>query len=192
MDCSLPGSCSPSDLGWIPGLGRSPGEGKDYPFQYSGLENSINDSPWGRKESDTTKWLSLWTARSIQPILKEINLEYSLEGLMLKREALILWPPDVKNQLIGKDLDAGKDWGQEEKGPTEDEMIGWHHWLNGHEFEQTLEDSEGQGGLACCNSWGCKESQLSDWTELNWTEWQGSTLGLVCCSPRNPNEMDTT
>ena len=164
MDCSLPGSCSPSDLGWIPGLGRSPGEGKDYPFQYSGLENSINDSPWGRKESDTTKWLSLslWTARSIQPILKEINLEYSLEGLMLKREALILWPPDVKNQLIGKDLDDGKDWGQEGKGAADDEMVRWHHWFNGHEFEEILGDNEGQGSLACYSPCGHKELDTTE------------------------------
>ena len=63
-------------------------------------------------------------------------------------EAPILWPPDVKSQLIGKDADAGKDWGQEEKGVTEDEMAGWHHWLNEHEFEQTLGDGEGQGSLA--------------------------------------------
>ena len=72
-------------------------------------------------------------------------------------EAPILWPPDVKSQLIGKDLDAGKDGRQEEKGMTEDEMVGWHHRLNGHEFEQTPGDSEGQGGLACCSPWGLKE-----------------------------------
>ena len=72
-------------------------------------------------------------------------------------EALILWPPDVKNQLIGKDPDAGKDWGQEEKEVTEHEMVGWHHWLNGHEFEQTWGDSEGQGSLAHCSSWGHKK-----------------------------------
>ena len=65
--------------------------------------------------------------------------EYSLEGLMLK----LKWPPDEKSSLTEKDPDAGKDWGQEEKGTTEDEMVGWHHWLNGHEFEQTLGDSEG-------------------------------------------------
>ena len=76
-----------------------------------------------------------WTARrSNQSILKEISPEYSLAGLMLEAEALILWPPDVKNSLIGKDSDAGRDWGQE-KGMTEDEMAGWHHQLNGHEFE---------------------------------------------------------
>ena len=68
----------------------------------------------------------------------------------------ILWPPDAKSQLIGKDPDAGRDWGQEEKGVTEDEMIGWHHQLSGLEFEQTPGGSEGQGSLACCSLWGCK------------------------------------
>ena len=65
------------------------------------------------------------------------------------------------NQLIGKDPDAGKDWGQEEKGATENELVGWHHWLNGHEFKQTLGDSEGQGSLVCCRLWGGKESDLA-------------------------------
>ena len=72
-------------------------------------------------------------------------------------EAPILWPPDAKSQLIGKDSDAGKDWGQEEKGTTEHKMAGWHHWLNGHEYEQILGDSEGQGSLACFCQWGCKK-----------------------------------
>ena len=72
-------------------------------------------------------------------------------------EAPILWPPDMKSLLVGKDADDGKDWGQEKKGTTEDEMIGWHHRLNGHEFEQALGYSEGQGGLVCCSSWGHKE-----------------------------------
>ena len=67
----------------------------------------------------------------------------------------------MKSQLIGRDTDAGKDGGQEEKGVTEDEMVGWHHQLNGHEFEQTLGDSEGQGSLACCSSWGHKESGMT-------------------------------
>ena len=85
----------------------------------------------------------LWTdRRANQPILKEINLEYSLELTDAEAEAPILWPPDVKNWLIGKDPDAGKDWRQEEKGVTEDGMLGWHHWLNEHEFEQTLVDNE--------------------------------------------------
>ena len=72
-------------------------------------------------------------------------------------EALILRPPNAKSQLIGKDSDAEKDWGQEEKGTTEDEMVGWHHLLKGHEFEQTPGDSEGQGSLECCSPWGHKE-----------------------------------
>ena len=72
-------------------------------------------------------------------------------------EAAILWPLDVKSQLTGKDPDAEKHWRQEEKGTTEDRMFGWHKWLNGHEFEQTLGHGEGQGSLACCRPWGCKE-----------------------------------
>ena len=76
-------------------------------------------------------------------------------------EAPILWPPDVKNWLIGKDLDAGKDWRQEDKGTAEDEMVGWHHRLNGHESEQTLGDGEGQRSLACCRPWCCKESDTA-------------------------------
>ena len=83
-------------------------------------------------------------------------------------ETSILWPPDVKNWLTGKDPDAGKDWRQEEKGTTEDEMGGWHHWLNGHEFEKALRDGEGQGSLACCSLWGCKSQSWA--SELNWTE----------------------
>ena len=93
-----------------------------------------------------------WTARrSNQSLLKEINPEYSLRT-DAEAEAPILGPPDMKSQLIGKDPDAGKDWGQE-KGVTEDEMVGWHHLLNEHEFEQTPGDSEGQGSLVCCSPW---------------------------------------
>ena len=80
-----------------------------------------------------------------QSILKEINTEYSLEGLMLKLKLQYFWPPDAKSRLIVKDPNGGKDWGQEKKQATEDEMVGWHHPLNGHEFEQTPGDSEGQG-----------------------------------------------
>ena len=81
-------------------------------------------------------------------------------------EAPILWPPDAKNWFNGKDPDAQKYWRQEEKGMTEDEMVGWHHWCDGHEFEQALGDGDGQRGLACCSPWGCKETWLSIWTEL--------------------------
>ena len=83
-------------------------------------------------------------------------------------ETPILWPPHVKSRLIGKDSDAGRDWGQEEKGKTEDKMAGWHHWLDGCESEWTPEVGDGQGGLACCDSWGRKESDTTEW--LNWTE----------------------
>ena len=85
-----------------------------------------------------------------------------------KAETPILWPPHVKSWLIGKDSDAGRDWGQEEKGTTEDEMAGWHHGLDGSESELTPGDGDGQGGLMCCNSWGHKESDTTEW--LNWTE----------------------
>ena len=85
-----------------------------------------------------------------------------------KAETLVLWPPHGKSWLIGKDPDAGRDWGQEEKGTTEDEMAGWHHQLNGHEFEWTPGDGDWQGGLACSDSWGCKESDTTEW--LNWTD----------------------
>ena len=78
-----------------------------------------------------------------------------IEKTDAEAEAPVLWPPDVKSQLTRKDTDAGKDWRQE-KRVTEDEMVGWHHWLNGHEFDQASEDSEGQGSLPCCSSWGCK------------------------------------
>ena len=79
-----------------------------------------------------------------------------------KSETPILWPPDAKNWLIGKD--PGKEWRQEEKGMKEDEMAWWHHWLDGHEFEQALGVGDGQGTLACCSLWGCKKSDTTDWT----------------------------
>ena len=98
-----------------------------------------------------------WTARrSNQSILKEISTGCSLEGL--EAETPVLSPPHGKSWLIGKASDAGRDWGQEEKGTTEDEMAGWHHWLVG----------DGQGGLACCNSWSLKELDTTE--RLNWTE----------------------
>ena len=90
-----------------------------------------------------------------------------------KAETPVLWPPRVKSWLFGKDSNAGRDWGQE-KGTTVDEMAGWHHWLDGHEFEWTPGDGDGQGGLACCDSWGHKESDTTErlnWTELNLYPW---------------------
>ena len=100
--------------------------------------------------------------RSNQSVLKEINPEYSLEGLMP-----ILWPSDVKSSLTGKDPNAGKDWGQGEKAVTEDEMVGWHHWLSGHKFQQALENSEGQGSLSCSSSRGHKGSDVTEWLNNN-------------------------
>ena len=96
--------------------------------------------------------------RSNQSILKEISPGYLLKGLMLKLK-LTLWPPDEKGPLTRKDPDAGKYWRQEEKGTTEDEMVGWHHWLNGHTYEQAPEDGEGQESLMCCSPWSRKEWQ---------------------------------
>ena len=83
-------------------------------------------------------------------------------------EVPIIWPPDVKSQFIRKDPDAGRDWRQEEKEMTEDEMVGWHHWLNGHEFEQTPRDGEGQGSLACCSAWGRKQLDMTEWLNNNY------------------------
>ena len=86
----------------------------------------------------------------------------------VEAETPVLWPPDAKSWLIWKVSDAGKDWGQEEKGLTEDEMVGWHHWPNGHGFGWTLGVGDGQGGLVCCSSWAHKESDTTE--QLNWTE----------------------
>ena len=96
--------------------------------------------------------------KEIKPVNSKGNQPWIFIGRTdAKAEASILWPPDAKNQLTGKDPDARKDWGQEEKGATEDEMVGWHHQLNGHEFEQTPGDGEGQGNLVFCGPWGRKE-----------------------------------
>ena len=105
-----------------------------------------------------------WTARrSNQSILKDISPEYSLEGLMLKLKLQYFGHPDLKNWLIWKDPEAGKDWRWEEKGTTEEEMVVGHHRLNGHEFEQTLGAGDWQGGLACCSPRGSKELDRTEW-----------------------------
>ena len=107
--------------------------------------------------------------KKIQPVHPKGNQSWIFIGRTeSEAETPIFWPPDAKNWLIGKDPDAGKDWGQEEKGTTEDEIAGWHHRLNGHEFGWTLRVGDGQGGLACCGSWGCQESDMTE--RLNWTE----------------------
>ena len=97
--------------------------------------------------------------------IKSVNPKVSQTWTFIGRtdaaaEAPILWPPDGNRRLIGIDPDAGENWGQEDKVVTEDEMVGWHYWLNGHEFEQILRHSQGQGSLACCSPWGHKESGL--------------------------------
>ena len=100
--------------------------------------------------------------KEINPVHPKGNQPWMFIGRTdAEAEALILWPPDANRQLTGKDPDAGKDWRQEEKGVAEDEMVGWHHWLNAHDFEQTLGDGEGQGSLACCSPWVAKS-----WTWL--------------------------
>ena len=107
--------------------------------------------------------------KEIQPVHPKRDQSWVFIGRTdFETEIRILWPPDVKSWLIGKDPDAGKDWGQEEKGTTEDKMPGLNHWLDAHEFGWTLGVVDGQGSLACCNSWGPKSrTWLSDWTELN-------------------------
>ena len=105
--------------------------------------------------------------KEIQPVHPKGNQSWMFTGRTdAETEAPILWPPDAKNWLTGKDLDAGKDR-RLEKGTTEDEMVGRHHWLNGHEFEQALRVGDGQRILACCSPWGYKELDTTQW--LNWT-----------------------
>ena len=124
--------------GWVP---------KNWCFQTVVLEKTL-ESPLDGKE--------------IKPVHPRGNQPWVFIGRTdAKAEAPILWPPDTKSQLIGKAPDAEKDWGQEEKVAAEDEMVGWHHWLNGHEFEQILADSEEQGSLAWYSPWGCKESDMT-------------------------------
>ena len=114
---------------------------KNWYFQIVVLENTLESS---------------LNSKEIKPVNPQGNQPWIFIG---RTDAKIptLWPFDVKSRLIGKDPDAGKDWGQEEKGMPEDEMVGWHHQLNGHEFEQTLGNSEGQGSVMCCSPWGHKE-----------------------------------
>ena len=111
--------------------------------------------------------------KGIQPVHPKWDQSWVFTGRTdAEAEILILWPPHGKSWLTGKDPVAGRDWGQEEKGTTEDEVAGCHHWLNGHEFEWTPGVGDGQGGLACCDSWGRKELDTTErlnWTELNMT-----------------------
>ena len=152
----------------------------------------MNDSPvtyhrrhpfrfvkWYSESIWATKNLCFWTVvlektlespldcKEIQPVHPKGNQSWILIGRTdAEAETPILRPPDVKNWLTGKDPDAGKDWRQEEKGTTEDEMVGWHHQLEGHEFEQAPGVDDGQGSLACCCPWVAKnQTRLSDWTD---------------------------
>ena len=143
---------------------------------------------WDYKESWVQKNWCFWTVvlektlespldcKDIQPVHPKGNQSWIFTGRTdAKTETLVLWPPDAKSWLIWKDPDAGKDWGQEEKGTTEDEMVQWHHRLNGHGFGWTPGVGDGQGGLACCGSWGHKESDTTE--RLNLTE--PNTMWLV-------------
>ena len=126
------------------------------------------------KEGWLTKNWCFWTVvlektlespldcKEIPPVNPKGNRSWRFIGRIdVEAEAPILWSPDLKSWLIGKDPDAGKDWGQEEKGMTEDEMVGWHHWLNGNESEQALGDGEEQRSLVYCSPWGHKESDMT-------------------------------
>ena len=126
--------------------------------------------------------------KEIQPVHPKGDRSWEFFGRNdAKPETPVVWPPQAKSWLIGKDSDAGRDWGQEEKGMTEDEMAGWHHRLGGHEFGWTPGFGDGQGGLECCSSWGCKESDTTEWlnwAQLNWTSdyfcfcWHGISFSI--------------
>ena len=130
--------------------------------------------------------------KEIQPVHSEGDQPWDfVRRNDAKAETPVLWPPHVKSWLVGKDSDAGTDWGQEEKGTTEDEMAGRHHWLDGRESEWTPVVGDGQGVLACCDSWGHTESDMTErlnWTELNWSRdtvllsslWMGNCTSTIC------------
>ena len=120
--------------------------------------------------------------KEIQPVHPKGDQSWVFIGRTgVEAEIPILWPPDAKSWLIWKDPSDAKDWGQKEKWTTEDEMVGWHHWLDGHGFGWTLGVGDGQGGLACCGSWGCKESDTTEqlnWTELKWDDFSPNLVHL--------------
>ena len=127
---------------------------------------------WRIEAFELWSWRRLLDCKEIKPVSPKGNQSWIFIGKTdAKAESPIRCPPDAKNWFLGKDSNAGKDWRQEEKGMMEDEVVGWHHWLNGHEFEQTPGVGEGQGSLVCCRPWGCQESDTTEWlkwTELNW------------------------
>ena len=129
---------------------------------------------------------SPFNCKEIQPVHPKRNQSWIFIGRTdAEIETPMLWPPDAKSWLIGKDPDAGKDWRRKEKGMTENEIIGWDHRLNGHEFESTLGVGEGQGSLACCSPWGPKELDTTE--RLNWTKlsdiWKPLSLGKHIIKP---------
>ena len=144
---------------------------------------------WRKLSAERIDVFELWCWRRLLrvPWTKEIQPVHSKGDQSLvffgrndaKAETPVLWPFHAKSWLIGKDSDAGRDWGQEEKGMTEDEMAEWHHQLDGCEFEWTSGVGDGQGGLACCDSWGHKESDTTEW--LNWTDRVGKREILCAC-----------
>ena len=141
------------------------------------------------KESWALRYWCFWTvvlektlespldSKEVQPVHPKGNQSWMFNGRTnVEAETPIHWPPDTKNWLIGKHPDAGKDWRWEEKGTTEDEMVGWHHWLNGHEFESTLGVGDEQGGRECYSLWGRKELDTTEW--LSWTELMLTLSGI--------------
>ena len=121
--------------------------------------NCVEEDSWELKRRHLDR-------KETKPVNPKWNQSWTFTG-RTDAEALILWPPDVKSQIIRKDPNAGRNWKQEEKGLTEDEMIGWHHWLKGHEFEQALGDGEGQGSLECCSPCRCNELDMTEWLKNN-------------------------
>ena len=145
------------------------------------------------KESWESKNWCFWTVvlktlgslglQEIRPVNPKENKSWIFIGRTdAEAETPIFWPPDLKNWLTGKDSDAGKDWRREEKGTTEDDMVGWHHWLNGHEFEQTPGVGGRQGSLVCCGQWD--HGELDTTERLNWSEWRKTKHTAYCPVPQ--------
>ena len=158
-------------------------------WSYSFSSSHIQVWELGHKEGWTLENWCFWTVvlektleshldcKEIKPVNpKEIQPWIFIGRPDVEAEAPIFWPPVVKNWLFGKNPDAGKDWRQKEKGITEGEMVGWHHWLNGYEFEQALGNGEGQGNLACCSLWGLKKLDTSEL--LNNNRWYKCALKM--------------
>ena len=185
--------------GIFPTQGSNPGLLHSRQILYQ-LSHKESQRMWelDRKESSVLKNWCFWTVvlekilensldcKESQPVHPKGNQSWIfIEWIDAEAEAPIFWPPDVKSWLIGKDHDAGKDWRQEEKGATEDEIVGWHHQLNGFEFEQAPGIGEGQGSLACCSPWGHKMSHTTEWLNNHNNKEldpHATTKGPTCCS----------